>query len=153
MENLFLAFFSEWYNLVPVEFIILCLCVYFFIKLVHKGIRFVMRSITKALGNELLEASGTVYCLMVIEAVLLFYMFVFNKSYISSCVEPRLSSIILFIVLVSVIIVTFIQSTAYLLFGWGYILLTKNTKCLPQILHGVICVEWVALAITWCLQV
>ena len=120
MENLFLAFFSEWYNLVPVEFIILCLCVYFFIKLVHKGIRFVMRSITKALGNELLEASGTVYCLMVIEAVLLFYMFVFNKSYISSCVEPRLSSIILFIVLVSVIIVTFIQSTAYLLFGWGY---------------------------------
>ena len=96
MGNLFLDFFSEWYNLVPVEFIILCLCVYFFIKLVHKGIR---------------------------------------------------------LVLVSIIIVTFIQSMAYLLFGWGYILLTKNTKCLPQILHGVICVEWVALAITWCLQV
>ena len=153
MENLFLDFFSEWYCLVPVEFIVFCLCVYFFIKLVHKGIRFVMRSITKALGNESLEAYGTAYCLMVIEVILFSFVFIFSKNYIISCVEPRLSAVILFIILVSAVTITFIQSGFYLLFGWGYILLTKNVKCLPQILHGVICVEWIVLVITWCLQV
>lgn len=149
MVELLVRFFEKWYITMPFIFIVFSLGIYFIMKVILRIMRAIVLGITKAVGSVSAEARGSDYCLVVISGAMYYRLFGYCQKLIDECINVKAGTITAIIMTGTIVITAFIQSAAYLLFGYGYIRLSRQVRMLPQILHIIICIEWMVLVVIW----